>query len=515
MFTTTADTIEPNLSYARERLGADPEQAHAAVKACRSLLGLLSTPDYVNYDPRAVLHAQEKHLVDDTHTMELEPVAKCVGVPEQIAACVSALAKGAVLREDAILCTELFEEDDVPRIALTIDGPGQFADPVVLWGSARLPFDLLCERWTAATRGGRIDETTGGLVLRLKGQREVPAAEDVPEDLTAAVRGAEQRLRLLVAGEGDAASAREAIDGALAVVDADTRGREPADLTAVVSESVDEHREALKARAIAIETYCDTHIPPIAMHRKRIRTAIASALNHTAAVLPRGGAVAILVDYDAKERLAGFVVTVGGTQCDTTETCYVAAMRRAFVDIHGGSFTMAPEKPGVTFTMALPDPVGCELDTWLPGFDLFSDRSCQMLRLLKSGGPTPPEELIFTGVLEEELDRWLSPLLSAPAVVNIAHDLKADNDDLAGSSSERLQKALTQLKRGKPRKELCSPPYAAEILWAFRAEERHRRAVGTELFDEDGLRAFCTGLLKTPPDSLACLRLLAASQSIQ
>jgi len=406
---------------------------------------------------------------------------------------------------------ELFNEDDLPRIVLTIDGPGQFADPVVLWGAARIPFGLLCERWTAATRGGRIDETPGGLMLRLKGQREVPGAVDISGGLSAAVRGAEQQLRLLVAGEGDGAAAREALDRALATVDADTRGKEPADLASVVNEAVDEHREVLKTRAIAIEVYCDAHIPPIAMQRKRVRSAVGSALNHAVEVLPRGGAVALLVDYDVKERVAGFVITVGGTQCATDETCYVAAMRRAFVGIHGGSFSMAAERPGVTFTTALPDPVGRELDAWLPGFDAFSERSRQMLRLLKSGGPAPPEELILTGVLEEELDRWLGPRLDTPAVVNIAHDLTPDMGGLEGASAERLQKALTQLKKGKPRKELCGPVYAAEILWAFRKDERHRKALGAEQLDEDGLRAFCTGLLTTPPDSLACLRLLAGA----
>jgi hypothetical protein len=151
------------------------------------------------------------------------------------------------------------------------------------------------------------------------------------------------------------------------------------------------------------------------------------------------------------------------------------------------------------------------LDEWIPGWEGFGDRSRQMLRILKSGGPMPPEEFLLEGILEEELERWLLPKLEAPGAVNLAHELPANHSDLPGASPERLEKALGQIRKRKPRKEVVRPAYAAEILWAYRDDARSRAAVGTERLEISQLRALCEALLRRPPDYVVALRLVAVA----
>ena len=117
-------------------------------------------------------------------------------------------------------------------------------------------------------------------------------------------------------------------------------------------------------------------------------------------------------------------------------------------------------------TLTIPDRAGEALDAWLPGWERFLTESQQMLRVLKSGSQPLPEEFLLGGILENELERWLMPLLTEPAVVNVVHDGVASLEGLPGASSERLAKALSQIKRGKPKKEIVRPPYAGELLWA-------------------------------------------------
>ena len=65
--------------------------------------------------------------------------------------------------------------------------------------------------------------------------------------------------------------------------------------------------------------------------------------------------------------------------------------------LHDGVVEVADDASGLTVSIKLPDVVGRTLDAWLPGWEAFSERSQQMLRLLKSGGQAPPEEFISGG----------------------------------------------------------------------------------------------------------------------
>jgi hypothetical protein len=526
------DHIEPALSSARELMKnaqADPastdapandlERARRAVRAARAYLELHRPPEHAMYDPRRVLRPLLE-ASDERRVVEIESVNACPGDVEQVRLCVELVLENAVLEADAILIVELFEEEETPQLSIEFDGPGRFADPLSFDGFASLPLAELETRWTVATRGGRIDRTTAGLSLRLKGVRVVPESVAGLEAPLEALRAAEQRLGRLVklaraneaesaSGGAELAEALAAVEGVLEAIENGGRGPEPANLCALVEEVVDEHRNALKHEGIEVETWCDRNVPPIAMRRDRARAFFENALRYAAAVLPSGGAVNILVDYDARERVAGIVLSLDGLAGPVEADHRVASMRRAVTEAHDGTLAIEAAARNLTFTATLPDPVGRRLDEWIPGWEAFGERSRQVLRLLKSGGPTPPEDCLLEGVLEEELERWLMPRLDMPAVVNLAHELATGNGDLPGSSPERLEKALTQIRKRKPRKELANPAYAAELLWAYRADARSRAALGIDAVDEDTLRRLCVALLAKPPVYVETLRLLA------
>ncbi|MCP4645440.1 MAG: hypothetical protein GY851_33660 [bacterium] len=512
------DEVEPALCLAQRGLAKAQEgdadacaRAHDVLKAARRFLDIHREPTLTMYDASALLQGHARELEAERRTLELDPVSNVPGDPEQVMGCLLALADTARFEADAQLDIALYEEDEVPRIEMSFDGPGRFDNPLRLGGCVEISMDMLCERWTAATRGGRIDRTSVGLSLRLAGIREVQESMGGLDSILDPVREAEQRLRLALADEGDQDSVKEA---SRAVADAlrvtDEPGRvEPADLTAAVNEVTEECRETLRERGITLEVYCDAGMPPIAMLRRRVQSVFRNAATYARETLDRGGVLSTLIDYDVAERAVGIVATIGGTQCEWRPSCRLDSMERAIVDVHGGSFEGAQEGSGITLTATLPDAVGKTLDAWVPGFEVFTERSKQMLRLLKSGGAAPPAEILLPGILEEELESWLLPRLSQAQAMNLAHDLPQTNAGLAGTSADRCGKALTQVMRGKPRKEICKPPYAAEILWAFRGDERHRKAVGAELLGQKDVEALCTELLRPEADYVECLKTIA------
>jgi hypothetical protein len=526
MMNSIRENIEPALSFARECIiqvgsgSGDPgeavSEAITAVDACSAYLDLMREPIYEYYAPDKLLEERSAAFTDDRHLLEAESLAECVGDPEQVFLCVRELVRSAELYEDSALVAELFEKDDVPRVVLNLDGPGDLPSRLLVGGHVPLSLKALGVRWTAATRGGRMDKTANGLTLSLKGMREVCDKGVDDGALVAAVCEAEKRLRLVTAAqdakqgvEGALSNAQAALDALLELVDGESTEKEPGDLASVLNEVIAECRSELEAHSIAVEPLCDGGIPPLAMVRRRVALFFASAMGHARRILPRGGGVSLLVDYDQGAREACIVIVINGTQCALSESIYTASMRRATMVTHGGAFDLSPEENGVTITATLPDPVGATLDAWIPGWEVFSERSCQMLRLLKSGGQVPPEDFLLGGILEEELGRWLMPRLAEAPAINLAHDLKPEPGPFPKSSSERLLKALGQIQRGKARKELAKPPYAAEILWAYRSDERHRKAVGAERLDEDAVRALSQGLLESPMDCVGCLCLVS------
>ena len=506
------EAVEPVLSLLRAILrdpdgvpGCGASAIGPALDACHRYLDLYRYPAYATYDPGALLEAHLDTLADEAHSFDINPVEDCVGDRDQVYHCLYILIRGVLLEEESVLVAKLFDKDDIPSLALTFDGPGRFPDPMAAVGFPRVDMEEFGHRWTLATHGGRIDKIRNGLMLRFKGMRILPEVAPELEPLRVAIKQAQRAW----ADPDSTAATLEVVETALGLADSQTRAKGPAGIEALIAEVTDEYRDRLADQAITIKTRFKKAPPPLAVYRKRLRFFFSNVFQYARTVLSRGGSVSILADYDPVRRVAEIVITIEGTQPGTGDPALVASLRRAMCDTHGGRFDLGVSNKTITISATLPDSVGRDLDALIPGVERFSERSRMILRLLRSGGETPPPELLLGGVLEEELERWLLPVLKGAPAVNIAHELTPENPGLAGSSPERLKKALGQIKRGRPHKEIARPAYAAEILYAFSADERRRKALRAEHMEPDAIQQLAIALLQTPPDHFVCLGLIA------
>ncbi|MCC6488380.1 MAG: hypothetical protein IT364_12860 [Candidatus Hydrogenedentes bacterium] len=517
--TITPEDMEPALSEALLRL-RDPgglAEAHAALRACRSLCELARIPLYEEYDPHGLLAGLSREVQTGHCTFDLARVGMCAGDTAQILAALRVFVEDAVLESDASLAAALVEEGQVPIIRFEFDGPGRFPHEFALKDRIPLSLEDVEIRWTAATRGGRIDKTSHGADLRLKGVRVVPETSEGFMQFVEPIREAERHLRLAAGGASDDVYssvdvARNAVLNALAALDGCGRAPAPTNVAAVWQEVQDAAAPVLQEKAIAMESHVERQPPPIVAHRLRLQSAFSNILRHAAAALPNGGTVSCVLDYNAKTRTTEMLFSLEGSRYVPGPGHYVASARRSFTEIHSGTFDASQDATSAAFSATVPDVVGSRLDGWIPGWDALSERSCQMLRLLKGGGPTPPEDFLLGGILEEELERLLLPRLSVAPATTMAHDLGPQASPPKGSSPERLEKALGQIRKGKPKKEICKASYAAEIFWAFRSDARHRGAVGLDALDKAAVKALSTLLWGSPLDVPAVLRILTRAQ---
>jgi len=487
------DRIEPVLAYAVQQEDA------AAVSACRSFVDLYTQPRHVSYNPAEWLERHAALLASERHHLFFEATSRCIGMPERVLVCLRALIEAFELEEDSGLAIEIFEQPDrgeaIPCIGLGLEGPGHIPAEIQVAGYFRLTLEELGEQWTLATRGGRIDRTSNGLLLRLKGLRRPPAPLDAAQEVL-------DRL--------DSSSTREGITAVLSCIDGSPR-YEPADAKALLNEVLEAYRPLLSRGSISLDAMLEPELPPVVIHRTRLRMFFVQLFEFARWMLRPAGEMVLLAEYERESRQIKFTAELSRHRHPVERTFHLASMERALHD-HGGAVQFEFASGGerrARITADLPDPVGKRLDAWIPGWDVFSARSRQMLRLLKSGGPSPPEDFILGGVLEEELERWLMPRFEAPVARNIAHELEVDAARLARSSSERLKKVLGQIARGKVRKEICNAPYAGEILWAFRGDERRRAALGVGDIGATDQETFCSALLAQPPEAAEALRFLA------
>ena len=521
----TATLIEPAVACVRERLATRCAGLSGASTDCADLLeplasarlylDILRPPVYETCDPEAWLKAQAGFLETDRCSLRLHAVSSCVCDPAQTWACLSTLAAGVQLHEDAVLLAELFEEEDIPRITLTLDGPGAFPARFRVGGDLPISFETLCERWTVATRGGRIYRTPSGLELRLRGLREPASSDESLAPLVDCVsklnRAVMECLAVQDSHPKEAApwpSALAQAEDCLALLD----GPMPtgsADFVRTIRDAVAAGADEAAELALGVDVFAEQELPPLVITRPALFRVWRSTVQHTLMCLPHGGRLAFMVDYDASARSASTLIELEGARYLPGETVYLASIRRGVTELHEGAVECHAEPNGMLITVTIPDRVGRTLDSWLPGWERFSGQSRQMLRLLKSGDSPLPEEFLLGGILENELERWLLPLLTEPVLVNLAHDGVASLDGLPGASKKRLEKALTQIRRGKPKKEIARPPYAGDLLWAFRAPPQARNALRLNALDDDGLRALCLELLQPSVDSASCLRYIA------
>ncbi len=490
---TLIDRVEPALSFARTV--GEPERRHA-LAAAHALLDIHRPPQPVMYAPADALRRAGVLAESDARVVDVAVVPEVGGDPAQIETLASTLLNAFVLdldtRLELCLCVV---EDGIPQLSLRFDGPGAIPQTCYVGGLLPLSFEELSALWTMATRGGRIDAVRNGLDLRLKGVRICP-------DPVLGLETALEKLDRLLTAPGSSAP----LDALLELADGDSRGIAPANVAAMVTEAT----TAAQARytGLRIEILCANDVPLAPIHRRRFLVALESLFAHALRISRGNIAVEMLLGYETAAREVSLLVQYTGSGL-SDDRFLIPSLERAFCTLHGGQCAYQYSPSNVSITASILDTPARALDAWIPGWEVFGEKSRQMLRLLKSGGPTPPEDFLLEGILEEELQRWLLPLFESHAAQNSAHDLGPDVAGLQGASRDRLEKSLTQIKRGKPRKDITRPAPAAETLWAFRKDARSREALGIHTLSEDTLKAFCSGLLKTPPAHLECLRVIA------
>ena len=517
--------VEPGLCHARERLRSDePFEAIAAtllphLAACRGFLEIHRDPVPEHIDPRVIVEEAVQEL--ELEEAELEPVEWCRGDRQQIQFLLRALLAGAECDTGSYLSLILLEGEDrsvgsetIPVLAVAFEGPGQIPNPVPVGAGILIPLETLQERWTAATCGGRIDRDRLGWSFRFRGVRKPPSSVKNIESLLEAVREADRQVRLLGAGKN--ATKDEALaplDAALGAIHGQPK-HEPAVIPAIIEEAQAAFATTRPDFAGTVETYIDADLPAVIVSRRHMISFLRHALWYGAEQLSRGGSITLLASYSVGERAMEVSVVATGTACRRNpESCYEAALRWAVRDGHEGQCAIEEKPNELAITATLPDTVGRKLDAEFPGWEQFTLPSQQMLRLLRSGGPTPPAEVILPGVLETELEAWLWPRLTEPAVINRAHELDLKGATCPGGSIERRAKALGQIRRRKPKKEIVKPPYASEVIWAFGVDAAHQTILGTDRLDADGLRRLCIALAQSPPDAATALRLVAVARS--
>ncbi len=501
------ERLEPILCHARAMAQrSEWQRAHGALRACVDFAELHRAPAHAEFNTAQLLESIVRGAA--------RPISNVTGTGAmltsdalQIAAIARAVLRNAILELDAELHVVGVEIEAVPAWQFRIDGPGRFTDEIDFGCGLTLPAETAELIWTSATRGGRIDRRVPEIDLRLKGVRAILEVPSGCDDFITALRDAEHFARILSAGEtvtNEASLLNDALPAILARFDDQDDPPKPCDLQALLRDSFAQQDPR---QTVRFESAFAAEVPPQSLRRNRMLRFLTATQSLSRAALEHGGNVRIEVDYSLVQRAVTlFINGEGQTNRDRAEI-YLPALQRA-LDAHGGSMEADFAANGITLLITLPDAIAATLDEWLPGWDTFAPRSIQMLRLLKSGGPVPPEELILNGVLEDELERRLLPRLSVAPAATLIHDLKPRKPDLSPSSSQRVEKILSQVKRAKPKKEICAPAYAAEVIWMFAIDQRNASAIGVKEASAPQTDELAKALSAAPLNYLHALRLL-------
>lgn len=484
---------EPCAVLARGRLGADDVAgAHQAIRAALDTLRILGPTQSDTQPVSTCLKPVERQLKSETVQFNWNGDPTCRIDAEAVAAIVRTAIENAQLSGDAVLLVEVDGDAEPPLVELVFDGPGSIPETWFVGGIAPIPFEELRLHWTRHTGGARLDRTEKGVALKFVGQREPEPNPDEHEAVFAAVVEAERVLRLAVSD--GAVPKADVVQTVLDAMDAESPGPEPADVRALLRGVLgDDHTS---------EILCSDSVPPVTMRRDRVAVSLERLCILARPRMEAGAKAVVRAVYNAPDRAVEMECTFPRAGDDVAWEAACAAFERVISALHNGIFMADLTADQCAISLTLPDPIGAALNDWIPGFDVFSERSIQMLRLLKSGGQAPPEDLILGGVLESELERWLMATLEESPAVNVAHELDK------GKNPPRVAKALGQIRKGKPKKEICAPSYAAEIIGAYRVDERGRRALGLASFETEEIDALLNGLTSEPLGYLTCLRLL-------
>lgn len=492
---TVLTNLEPVLADAVER----DDATH--LTAARDYATLFTDPDLALYKPENIFQTFVIHFPPSSFDIRIDHVRdERVGDGERMSACVGALLEAMERGPNTILMVEIFEEEEnsmmIPRMGIGFSGPGHVPDDFRYAGLFPMTLVELSNCWTLATSGGRIDRTDNGVELRLHGMRMPPESLEIAGRIAACIGRTPT-----VAGAAEA----------LALIE-DTSPPDMVDLERLFIESLGAQEHTLSQGGIAHSYSFGEPFPQLPLNRVRMQGFFANLFAWAVVGMPGGGTLEVLAEYDADTREATGIITLSAAEGEIKRTPHAAMLLRA-IRHHGGNIEIDTDASEASITFTLADTIGQTLDTWLPGWQSFGPESRKYLRLLKSGAQAPPEDFILSGILEQELEGWLLPRLQEPATLNIVKDSHFKNDGLKGSIKERMQKALDQVGRGKPKKEICQPQYAGELFWAFRTNMRQRAALGTQVLTDEELQALCEGLLAKPVDPRACLTLLALLHS--
>ena len=476
--------------------GSDPAKRAAPI---RTFLSFFAPPRYVLYNPGEWLLANSKAFLKEHRELFVDPVSDCVGAPDRVLALLGVLADAFGLEEDAALVFEVCEDEErgekIPRIGIGLAGPGHFNERVFLGDCFRMSFEETCACWTLATRDGRVDLTENGMDLRLRGMRLAP--EPLPE--------VQAFIEILDTMPPEVAlrTLRERITEA--------RPPEPTDIRTATEKALADRTETLREASIQVIQKIPANLSPILVDRREWQMMILHLVEWAVWVLPPAGSIILSADYNIEDREMAFHIALKTKHGAIRNTVHREAMLHAVAAMAGRAIWTPgiQEDKETACAIFLPDHVGRALDNWMPGWEAFSEGNRRMLRLLKSGSVQLPEGFVLNGVLESELERLLWARLQSPAARNVANERIDHAGHAPGGDAARRKKALIQIARGKPKKELCAPAYAAELLWAFREDERGRAVLGLARSSLATIERFCAGLTANPPDQAALLRLLA------
>ncbi len=494
-FRFAALRAEPALALALQRLeNGNIASSLDALRAALDTLHLLGPSIPEEHSFPAALKSLERQLDSDRVEFNSNGDATCRVDPDAVSAAVRTAINNAALSADAALMVELDATNDPPMIELSFDGPGSIPNTWFIGGVVPASFDEMKIHWTRHTLGGRLDRTENGVALKLAGQREPEPNPKPQEAVLAAVTDAERVLKLAASTDAGGVPEGTTIQTALNIIDDEFMVVEPSDMCALLREL------ALEGRGVDLQ--CSESIPPIAIRRDRIAASMERLCDLAQPRIDAGASITMITEYNAADCTAEVECSFPRSGQDVAWQAACAALERIVDALHDGVCIVDLGDVMCNVSMTLPDTIGAAIEKWIPGYSAFADRSIQMLRLLKSGGQAPPEDLILGGVLESELERWLLPKLEASAAVNVAHELEK------GKNPPRLAKALGQIRRGKPKKEICAPQYARDIIAAYRSDERGRRAIGLDTLDTIEIDSLFDGLKSEPLGYVTCLRLL-------
>lgn len=476
--------------------GSEPGKRAAAI---RTFLSFFAPPQYMRYNPGEWLLANSRAFLKEHRELFVDPVSDCAGAPDRVLALLGVFADAFVVEEDAALVFDVCEEEEhgakIPRIGVGLAGPGRVNKWFFLGDCFRMSFEEMCACWTLATRDGRVDLNDNGMDLRLCGMRLAP--EPLPE--------VQSLIEIL-----DTTPPKIALRTLRGRI-AEAQPPDPIDIRTATEKLLADREDILRQESIQVIQEIPAGLPPILLDRREWQMMILHLVEWAVWVLPPAGSIILSAKYDETRREMVLQITLKTRHGAIRNTVHREAMLDAVAQMAGRVTWTAgiQDDKETVYTLFLPDPVGRHLDDWLPGWEVFSERNRRMLRLLKSGTVHLPEDFVLNGVLDAELERLLWTRLQSPATRNVANERLDHAGHAPCGDTARRKKALTQIARGKPKKELCAPAYAAELLWAFREDERGRAALGLAHSSPATIERFCAGLTENPPDHAASLRLLA------